>query len=950
MSPHPSLLAHGPKDLEEIIEFLDAGGFPDTRWSKADLQLSKDQTGRDATWLSWNTPLTRMIATKQQDAIIYLLSNGARVDFCNSCRWTPLQNAVRMGWYDGVDLLLRWGANPNKYSKQRRGDSSYQHPACPSSSPWIDFLPLHDAIRNADTRMIGLLARAGADVNKQSPSGWLPLDLALIDRQHEVMDVLIDHGAHYSQSDSKILCHPSLRKHCAEELLRAATNKSLFPAADIYPVFLSFLRICGADANLENRNGNRRMIDSDILIRNFFRLLTSAADTVNLEAHESDYCSSCFRFQTATAYQCQCLDSSCGFAQTKCFKLHSSQEAMRLSASAGCRLCHLISQALKTTHVVKISDEVDELLRKYRYIRSAHVYLHLLLPECLFVTAGDVTTVVRIDYCERTYIKKLPSIEDYHLGTASLSTAQIAKTWLEDCETQHTHVCKAPLITVLPTRVVDVGGVSQEPFLLHSEGTLGRYCALSYCWGASPGNYQTTKDKLDKYCTAIPLGTLPRTLRDAIDVCRKMSIQHIWIDALCIVQDDADDWGREAVRMDKVFTNALFTIFASVSKNSQEGLYRLHQEGYFNPQPLHLRIPKRYRDEYSGILRSSQPYWKRFMPRSGRIFPVICSYVQQAPSTLGTEGGNAIDKRAWTLQECILSKRILSFESSMIHWQCFGATAHEDGLGFSLPRRHNDFRVYEMQEFFQKHTEPKQPSKELGVIKIATGSQYLPPLDFYECLQPYFYLLEVYGHRAVTVATDRITAILGLYRQVSAPAGNEFVGGIFKGTFTLPSLLWYLKKPSMCMRIQEFPSWSWASIPPEPDTCIRFYDPICNQSIEWEAEVTSFDYQSDPAQTNIKGRIILRGRLGMLTRMEEHSRLIVDLAADEAIVTEAAKDDIWCFAIATVHYESDESLEHVMLLRQLGESLTFERIGIYQRWQSGEKTNGESPLENIALV
>jgi len=71
------------------------------------------------------------------------------------------------------------------------------------------------------------------------------------------------------------------------------------------------------------------------------------------------------------------------------------------------------------------------------------------------------------------------------------------------------------------------------------------YVALSSSWGTELP-LRTTKETLDKYCEEIPFEDFPKTLHDALHVTRGMGLQYIWIDALCIIQDDENDWQEQA--------------------------------------------------------------------------------------------------------------------------------------------------------------------------------------------------------------------------------------------------------------------------------------------------------------------------------------------------------------------------------------------------------------------
>jgi hypothetical protein len=67
---------------------------------------------------------------------------------------------------------------------------------------------------------------------------------------------------------------------------------------------------------------------------------------------------------------------------------------------------------------------------------------------------------------------------------------------------------------------------------------------------------------------------LPLTFEDAIVATRRLGARYIWIDSLCIIQDDPADWERESSSMADVYRNATCNIAASAAHDSNGGLYR----------------------------------------------------------------------------------------------------------------------------------------------------------------------------------------------------------------------------------------------------------------------------------------------------------------------------------------------------------------------------------------
>jgi hypothetical protein len=98
--------------------------------------------------------------------------------------------------------------------------------------------------------------------------------------------------------------------------------------------------------------------------------------------------------------------------------------------------------------------------------------------------------------------------------------------------------------SIIPPRVIDVtpNADSAEVKLFETQGARGHYTALSHCWGPPENRpLRTTRGNLADHLTGIQLCKLPKTYRDAVTVARALGIWYIWIDSLCIVQDDPDD-------------------------------------------------------------------------------------------------------------------------------------------------------------------------------------------------------------------------------------------------------------------------------------------------------------------------------------------------------------------------------------------------------------------------
>lgn len=152
--------------------------------------------------------------------------------------------------------------------------------------------------------------------------------------------------------------------------------------------------------------------------------------------------------------------------------------------------------------------------------------------------------------------------------------------------------------------MIDVGTQEREPRLCLGDGLVMPYCALSYCWGTTKGTLTTTTTNLKKHLNSIPLDSFPKTLREAILAARGLGFQYLWIDAICIVQDDREDWAREAAKMQSVYAGATLTISSTVSKISVDGLFRSRCRRRSSPVPLQVRMVRQGYPSWSWLSNS----------------------------------------------------------------------------------------------------------------------------------------------------------------------------------------------------------------------------------------------------------------------------------------------------------------------------------------------------------
>lgn len=327
-------------------------------------------------------------------------------------------------------------------------------------------------------------------------------------------------------------------------------------------------------------------------------------------------------------------------------------------------------------------------------------------------------------------------------------------TWMKYCEANH-QLCKISKPATLPKRVLRLDDDARL-CLFKSDQVVDKYCALSYCWGQSTNPFITTKLNISQMFSGISMIDLPQTIQDAVRVTRALGIRYLWVDALCIIQDSFEDWNTEAAKMCAVYQNAFLTISALHASGSNEGFLSKNLPG---------RITK---------LRS--------ISSSNELVSIFSSPVLSHAGFSSDMSDEDRDRfplftRGWVLQERLLSQRIIHFAAGELIWECQSTTRCEcqpESLGDGLLRRHG----------WVGQSEPKRQWRDI-------------------CME--------YSTLALTKATDKLPALLGLVRRFKNDGCGAYHAGIWLNDF-LQSLCWqdrFLRRPKSL--IIGIPTWSWAS-------------------------------------------------------------------------------------------------------------------------------------------
>lgn len=215
-----------------------------------------------------------------------------------------------------------------------------------------------------------------------------------------------------------------------------------------------------------------------------------------------------------------------------------------------------------------------------------------------------------------------------NLSPASTSAAE---DWLVSCIQEH-QGCREVENVFVPPRLLRVTCVQKEVHLVSMDVTKPvPYAALSYCWGGDE-LCKTVNSNVKIVPRAIK--GLPQTIHDAILVTRQLKLEYLWVDSMCIIQDSDEDKDALMGQMHKIFACTQVTIAASKASRCTEG--------FLAPR---TSVPQFYvsiRD--SAETNNARPSRVILIPSSKRhVEPLVT--------------------RAWTLQETLLSRRILSYRS-----------------------------------------------------------------------------------------------------------------------------------------------------------------------------------------------------------------------------------------------------------------------------------------------
>ncbi|KAK4452692.1 heterokaryon incompatibility protein [Podospora aff. communis PSN243] len=606
---------------------------------------------------------------------------------------------------------------------------------------------------------------------------------------------------------------------------------------------------------------------------------------------------------------------------------HRSLEQLEQAAASGCPLCILIFNEL--TRKLASEEPLDPATWKASPITLRGVQYVVddedTEPGGIFWIKARCDRAGPLAYAYFSLYpdpEGIPIPEDIVIGRKVLPPQEnfnLLRQWIQHCETNHS-ACAAS--GPLPTRVINVGQAGEDFVRLEetSPDQTDRYMTLSHCWGPTPHLViRTTKATLPEHLQRIPLTALTNTFRDAVHVTRAVGMKYVWIDSLCIVQDDADDWARESAKMGFIYANSYLTVAAAASPDSTGGCFHHNQGDKPALQPARIKCTTP-----DGL---------------GHVFlrPRLGDFLTLHQSPLHT--------RAWVKQERILSPRTIHYDTDQMLWECRESRACESGVpesAFVTQRRIWDGRLH-----FGEGEQQESTSRRAFWW------------DWYD-------LVESYTTHGLTKGEDKLPALSGLATMLerASGGGDRYVAGLWRDHLPF-GLLWRKykdwMKPAPTYRA---PTWSWSAW----DGLASFYNEadLEGYTLRWVSAVEGIEAVVKPSGLDPKGRLSsgflkVTGQLKAadermdpsvagyqkLPGVMESLNLTVDYLTTKGVIFGLAFFDeeyrpgggpVYCLRLALVDNESGDkmpSLFLALLLQPTGVNGEYRRIGIGEQREVG---------------
>lgn len=310
----------------------------------------------------------------------------------------------------------------------------------------------------------------------------------------------------------------------------------------------------------------------------------------------------------------------------------------------------------------------------------------------------------------------------------------------------------------MPRRLLNVGSIETnvEPFLFEPFEPV-QYVCLSYCWGPDVQDVlKTTKENLKSHYAEVPFVSMPATIQDAVTVCRRLGICYLWVDSLCIVQNDRGSWFQDSAQMREIYSNSHLTISAEEPESCKLGFLGPQKKG----KPEWQR-----RFETDVPLEAGGPRNELFIRPNSLLEGTLNRDRDNPDNKLPEEKRCSLDKRGWCLQESILPNRRLCFNGDEMMWKCSHRNICECGHSLWEQPKTRNRRGRDKGQYSDKDED----------------AQYARPKSY----EDWRFLVEEFSDRSLTQQLDKLSALSGMAKMFAAVQENQNATGtyeLYRGT------------------------------------------------------------------------------------------------------------------------------------------------------------------------
>jgi hypothetical protein len=351
--------------------------------------------------------------------------------------------------------------------------------------------------------------------------------------------------------------------------------------------------------------------------------------------------------------------------------------------------------------------------------------------------------------------------------------------WLSYCAEHHGDRCAAPKGRDGALREFRVINCTMNSLSLEIHPFTIKYVALSYVWGSGPP------------------GTLPEVVVDAVELTRKLGLQYLWVDRLCIDQSNLIEKHYLISKMAWIYECAEFTIVAAAGSDATYGL----------PGVCSVR--------------------REFMQPEIHVSPGLTLISSMGDPRIAIKE-SVWSTRGWTYQESVLSNRRLVFTDEQVYFECRGMAVWES-IELPLDLYHNEsasmMDSYVRSGVFRGSGEPQfsSPSSVWGF-----GNELSNPDPVYESALRIDEHIYAFSQRVLTYDGDSLLAFSGVVESLASGEGLRMILGIpvWAATRARKSLLLSFGLSLSCWahtetgssesefcrvrRRRHLPSWTWA--------------------------------------------------------------------------------------------------------------------------------------------